>query len=192
MPHDLQRRHLLRALPLTAAGLLLAAKEGVAQQRPNGSQRVLVAYFTRTGNTEVIARQIRRAQEASLFRIEPATPYPEDYALTVAQARSETQSGYLPPLAQVVADIGRYRTIYLGFPIWGMTVPPVVRSFLRAHDLSGKTVVPFITHGGYGIGNSTEILQSFATGAELAPAFTMEADQERRTLEQVTGWLSRK
>ncbi len=192
MPHHPQRRHILRALPLAAAGLLLAARKGDAQEQPAASQRVLVAYFTRTGNTEVIAHQIRRAKQASFFRMEPATPYPEEYEPTVAQARRETGSDYLPPLAQLVADIGRYQTIYLGFPIWGMTVPPVVRSFLRAHDFSGKTVVPFITHGGYGTGNSTEILQSFVPGAELAPAFTMEADQERRTLEQVTGWISQK
>lgn len=191
MSHDPQRRHLLRALALTTPSLMLAAPKSAAQEQAGGSRPVLVAYFTRTGNTEVIARQIRRSREASLFKIVPATAYPEDYELTVAQARRETESGYLPPLAQVVADIRRYQTIYLGFPIWGMTVPPVVRSFLRAHDLSGKTVFPFITHGGYGVGNSMETLRSFAADSKLATAFTMEADQERRTLEQVTAWLSR-
>jgi hypothetical protein len=79
--------------------------------------------------------------------------------------------------------------IFLGFPIWGMTAPPVIRSFVQTHHLSGKVVYPFITHGGYGLGNSIEILASSAPRADLKQLFSMEADQERRTLGQVTGWL---
>ncbi|MBB3452515.1 hypothetical protein FHT86_000771 [Rhizobium sp. BK313] len=83
----------------------------------------------------------------------------------------------------------QYDAIYLGFPIWGMTAPPVIRSFVQAYDLSAKAMYPFITHGGYGLGNSVDILTSLAPRAELKPVFSMEADQERRTLEQVRGWL---
>ena len=82
-----------------------------------------------------------------------------------------------------------YDTIFLGFPIWGETAPPVIRSFLSEHDLSGKAVIPFVTHGGYGLGNSLSVLASHLPKARLLPGFTMEADQERRTMERVTGWL---
>jgi flavodoxin len=190
MRNGFGRRNLLKALPLTAAGLSLAATRTSAQEQSAGSERTLVAYYSRTGNTAVIARQVRRARDAALFEIKTAKPYPEDYEETVEQARRETQSGYLPPLAHVVADIGQYDTIYLGLPIWGMTAPPVIRSFLMAHDLSGKTVIPFITHGGYGLGNSIDVLSAHMPDADLRPAFSMEADQERRTLEQVSGWLT--
>jgi len=189
MGTELPRRNLLKALPLTAAGLVLAASETSADQRPAEAGRILVAYYSRTGNTAVIARQIRRAMDATLFDIKTETPYPEDYEATVEQARRETQSQYLPPLGHFVADIGRYDTVYLGMPIWGMTAPPVIRSFLRAHDLSGKVVIPFITHGGYGLGNSIDVLRAHMPGADLRPAFSMEADQERKTLEQVSSWL---
>jgi hypothetical protein len=128
--------------------------------------------------------------EATIFEIKPKNPYPEDYEETVAQASRETRDGYLPPLAQFVADIRQYETIYLGFPIWGMTAPPAVRSFLRGHDLSGKDVRPFITHGGYGLGNSMDVVRALAPDARFHQAFSMECDQERRTLEQVTGWLA--
>jgi flavodoxin len=151
--------------------------------------RTLVASFSRTGNTRVIANQIRRAKDATLFEINPASPYPEDYEQTVAQASRETAAGYLPPLAASVTDIRSYAVIYLGFPIWGMTAPPVIRSFVQAHDLSGKIVYPFITHGGYGLGNSVDVLTSLTPRADFKPVFSMEADQERRTLEQVRGWL---
>jgi flavodoxin len=192
MPHDFDRRKLLKALPLTAAGLSLAAGTASAQapMPTSGPSKTLVAYYSRTGNTAVIARQIRRARDAVLFEIKTAAPYPEDYEETVAQARRETESGYLPPLGHFVANIRQYDTIYLGFPIWGMTAPPVIRAFLQAHDLSSKTLMPFITHGGYGLGNSMDIVTSLAAGADIGPAFSMEADQERRTLQQVTGWLT--
>ncbi len=95
-----------------------------------------------------------------------------------------------PPLKANVVEIAKYDTIYLGFPIWGETAPPVIRSFLKAHDLGHKTVRPFITHGGYGLGNSLAILKDHAPLAKLEQAFFMQADQERRTLDQVTAWLA--
>ncbi|WP_222409569.1 flavodoxin [Rhizobium leguminosarum] len=105
----------------------------------------LVAFFSRTGNTRVIASQIRRAKEADLFEIVASAPYPEDYEATVAQASSKTSSGYRPPLTGRAANLSRYDTVYLGFPVWGMTAPPVIRSFLRSHDLTGKNVRPFVS-----------------------------------------------
>ncbi len=71
-----------------------------------------------------------------------------------------------------------------------MTTPPVIRSFLSGHDLSGKTLVPFVTHGGYGLGNSLSVLAEHAPRARLLEGFAMRADQERETLVQATRWLS--
>jgi flavodoxin len=190
MQNDLARRNLLKALPLTAASLALAANTASAQTQTGGPGGILVAYYSRTGNTALVAQQIRRAKNAALFEIKTAQPYPEDYEETVAQARRETKAGYLPPLGQFVANLAQYHAIYLGFPIWGMTAPPVICSFLKGHDLSGKEIIPFVTHGGYGLGDSLDVLASFSGDARLRPAFSMEADQERRTLERVTGWLA--
>ena len=89
----------------------------------------------------------------------------------------------------LVPNIERYETVFLGFPIWGMSAPSVIRSFLSKHDLSGKTLVPFITHGGYGLGQSLSVVAEHAPQARLLEGFSLEADQERRTLEQVTSWL---
>ena len=149
----------------------------------------LVAYFTRSGNTRVVAGLIHRSLETDLFEIRPATPYPEDYLQTVEQASREKARGYEPSLASTVPDIARYATVYLGFPIWAETAPAIIRGFLRAHDLSGKMVVPFITHGGFGLGNSHAVLRSHAPRARLQPGFSMEADQERRTMNTVLDWL---
>lgn len=178
---------------LTAALLLSLATEagiGAAQAAapPSGS-RILVACFSRTGNTRVIARQIRRAYGAELFDIQPAEAYPEDYEATVRQAEREREAGYRPPLAATVSNIAAYDAVFLGFPIWGTTAPSVIRSFLARHDLAGKTLVPFITHGGYGPGSSLQVIADHAPGAHLLDAFIHRQDQERETLAEVTRWM---
>lgn len=169
--------------------LPLAASTG-ANAAPAGG-RTLVAWFSRSGNTRVIAGQIARSLQAARFEIEPAQPYPDDYFETVEQASRETDSGHEPQLAAMVEGIGSYETIYLGFPIWGTTAPPVVRSFLSSHDVSGKFVVPFITHGGYGTGNSLDVVADHAPQARLVEGLVMERPQERQTIERVTEWLDR-
>lgn len=186
----LSRRDLLAASMLAPLAAGTAHAAGAAQQGRTG--KVLVAYLSRTGNTRVIAGQIHRAIASTLFDIQPAVPYPDDYQQTVEQARRERDGGIRPALRGGVADIGDVETVFLGFPIWGETAPPLIRSFLAHHDLAGKTLVPFITHGGYGIGNSLDVLASHAPRARLVDAgFVMQAPQEKQTLERVTAWLGK-
>lgn len=177
---------MIATLPLSDAG---AAPEGVGANPIETKSRTLVAYFSRSGNTRVIAGVIQRAQKADLFEIRPASAYPEDYFETVEQARQQRDSGKHPALAARVRNIALYDTVFLGFPIWGETIPPVVKTFLSQHELSGKTLVPFVTHGGFGLGDSQVELIKRAKGARLSQAFVIEADQERRTTTQVQEWL---
>jgi len=184
-----------RAVSFSLATLLaLGGTVGVATDSRDGRRaapRTLVAYFSRSGNTRVVAGLLRRELGADLFEIQPAQPYPEDYLETVEQARQERDRGFEPALAKV-PGMAAYGTVYLGFPIWGETAPPIIRAFLSGHDLSGKTLVPFITHGGYGLGDSLSVLARLAPKARLRPAFAMQADQERQTMERVTGWLKQR
>lgn len=189
-PASTRRRQFMATSVLSG----LAAAAPTAGAVPGSMQRqdgdVLVAYFSRSGNTRVIAGQVQRAQSATLFEIQPARPYPEDYLETVEQARRERDGGLRPALMATVPDLARYRTIYLGFPIWGETAPPVIRAFLAAHDVKGKTIIPFITHGGYGPGNSLAAVAAHARGARVHDqGLVMGADQERRTMERVNQWL---
>ena len=182
------RRTMLAAPALAMLGSAAACAQEKGST-PMKQSRTLVAYLTRSGNTRVIAETLHRKLGADLFEIRPARAYPGDYEQHVAQAQRERDSGFEPPLAARVDDIAKYEEIFLGFPIWGETAPPPIRSFLKAHDLRGKTLRPFITHGGYGVGESPSVLASHAPGARIETAFVMEADQERRTLNQVNGWL---
>lgn len=185
----ISRRHILKVSMLLP--FLAEAKSAPAPSHTRQPQApVLVAYFSRSGNTRVIAGQIHRALGATLFEIRPTTPYPEDYEQTVEQARRERDNGTRPPLVSNTPNMAAYRTVFLGFPIWGETAPPVIRSFLSAHDLSGKTLIPFVTHGGYGLGNSMSVIASHAPRAKLLDAgFSMQADQEKEILGRVTRWL---
>ena len=188
---SISRRHFIAPcalLPLAALGAPLSA---AADTKRPATSRVLVAYFSRSGNTRVIAGCIGRSLVAEVFEIQPAQPYPEDYFQTVEQARSERDNGVKPPLKGRVARLDAYDAIYLGFPIWGETAPPVIRSFLAAHDLAGKILIPFITHGGFGVGDSLKVIAAHAPQARLQEAaLVMQADQERQTTERVSRWLS--
>jgi flavodoxin len=186
------RRALLATILTAPAVLALAGSAARAQAGQNAQlsgAKVLTAYFTRSGNTKVIAGTIHRALATDLFEIRPAQPYPEDYEATVEQAKQERDRGVEPTLAERIPNLAGYETIFLGFPIWGETAPPIIRSFLKAHDVRGKTIRPFITHGGYGLGNSLSVLASHAPEAKIEPPFVMEADQERRTLDEVSRWI---
>ncbi|ACO79410.1 flavodoxin protein [Azotobacter vinelandii CA] len=187
-PSNPIRRAIMAALATLPLGRLAAASGVGGEQRQTGS-RTLVAYFSRSGNTRVVAGLIHRSLRTDLFEIRPATPYPEDYLETVELARQERDSGRERALEAKVSNMADYDTVFLGFPIWGETAPPVIRAFLSAHDLSGKTLIPFVTHGGYGLGNSRSVLASHAPKARLRDGFVMEADQERRTMNQVNDWL---
>jgi flavodoxin len=176
----LTRRTLMTAMATFSAG-------GTAMS--NAGSRTLVAYFSRSGNTRVVAGLIQRSIRADLFEIRTAMNYPDDYLETVAQATRERDRGFTPALAAKVTNLAAYDTMYLGFPIWGETAPPPIRTFLKTHDLAGKKVIPFVTHGGYGLGNSDAVLASHAPDARIGRAFSMQADQERQTMNTVNGWL---
>jgi flavodoxin len=149
----------------------------------------LVAYLSRSGNTRTIAGALQRQYAADLFEIRTADPYPADYEETVDRAQRERDAGAAPALAGSVSDMRRYDTIFLGFPIWGMALPAPVRTFLQTHDIAERTLVPFITHGGYGTGSAPETVASLAPRARLATPFVLEMDQERATLSAVSAWL---
>jgi flavodoxin len=186
------RRMLMTAMAALPMGEAVAAIDDQVDGKTGTARpRTLVAFLSRSGNTRVLAGVIHRAEPSDLFEIGTARAYPDDYFDTVEQARQERDKDYLPALRDEAPNMARYDKVYLGFPVWGETLPPPVRSFLSKIDLRGKTVMPFITHGGYGVGKSTADLAKHAEGAVLKPPLVMEADQERRTTTEVLQWLGK-
>jgi len=166
------------------------------------SQEILIVYLSRTGNTEAVAEIIHKKVGGDLVALELVTPYPEHYQTTVDQVARENATGYLPPLKTTIDSMEKYDVVFVGFPTWGMQLPPPMKSFLNDYDLSGKTVVPFNTNAGYGVGSSFEtvrqlcadskILEGFSTkgGVERdGILFVMEGEKEKQVEVQVQNWL---
>lgn len=114
------------------------------------AKKTLVIYYSwSNGNTERIAEDLARACDADTARIQTVDPYPEDYQATVDQGKREVDEGYQPPIEPLDEDLADYDVIAVGTPTWWYTMAPAMSTFLSEADLKGKTVVPFMTCGGW-------------------------------------------
>ena len=115
----------------------------------------------------------------TLVALQLENPYPEDYRATVDQVARENETGFLPPLKTKIDNIRRYDVVFIGFPTWGMQLPPPMKSFLKEYNLSGKTVVPFNTHGGYGIGTTFDTVKELCPNSTVVDGFSIKGGVER-------------
>lgn len=122
--------------------------EGV---KPMENKKILVAYYSYSGNTKTVAEAIHQKVGGDIFEIKTEGTYPDEYRPMTEQAKKEIQSGFRPKLTTAVADMAQYDVVFLGSPNWWGTITPQVSSFIETYNMSGKTVVPFITHGGGGV-----------------------------------------
>lgn len=143
------------------------------------TRNVLIVYLSRTGNTKAVAEIIHEQVGGTTVVLELESPYPEDYKAMVAQVDRENETGYLPPLKTKIENIQAYDTVFLGFPTWDMQLPPPMKSFLKEYDLSGKTVIPFNTNGGYGVGSSFQTVEDLSPGANVLEGFSIKGGLER-------------
>jgi flavodoxin len=132
---------------------------------------MLVAFFSASGTTARVAKNLAAAAEADLYEIKPAVPYTKaDLDWTNKQSRSSVEmrdKSSRPALADTGADIAAYDTIFIGFPIWWYIAPTIINTFLEAYDFSGKKIVLFATSGGSGFGKAVDSLQPSAPGAKI-------------------------
>lgn len=163
----------------------------------------LIVYLSRSHNTEAVAKIIQSETGGDLVAIELQTPYPADYRATVEQVQRENERSYLPPLKTRISP-AQYDRIFIGFPTWGMRLPPPVKSLLAAHDFGGKTVIPFNTNAGYGIGSSFDELRRLCRNCRVAEGYATEGGKERdgilfvmqgekaqQTRSQIRRWLQK-
>ena len=152
--------------------------------------KVLVAYFSWSGNTEALANEIAGQLGADLFAIEPETPYTDDYNTLLDVAQQEQRDNARPALAATVENWDEYDTVFVGYPNWWSDAPMVVLSFLESYDCSGKTIVPFCTNGGGGFGNSLNSIAASAAGANIAEGFQINGNRAANAAGDVTAWLA--
>lgn len=135
------------------------------------SKKILVSYFSATGTTALAAKNLAEIAGADLYEIKPAVPYTDaDLNWMDKKSRSSVEmnnrSGR-PALADTGADIAAYDVVFVGFPIWWYVAPTIINTFLESYDFSGKTVIPFATSGGSGMGKTNEGLEKSCPGAKL-------------------------
>lgn len=167
------------------------------------SERILIVYLSRTNNTKVVAEIVHEAVGGDLVALELENPYPEDYGAIVKQVAEENETGFLPPLKTKV-EITKYDMIFVGFPTWSMQLPPPMKSFLAQHNLKGKTVIPFNTNAGYGVGSGFKTVRELCPRSKVLEGFTIKGGIERDGIDlaikgarkdeaeqQIRSWLSK-
>ncbi|MCC8168885.1 MAG: hypothetical protein LIO59_00600 [Oscillospiraceae bacterium] len=176
-------------------------EEQSAQQSVETDNHILIAYFSRAGenwdvgvvekgNTAVIADYIIENVDAHVFEIVAVNPYPESYDETLAIVQEERDNDELPEFVGTIANIDQYDTVFIGYPIWYGGLPMIMYTFLEEYDLSGKTVIPFSTHGGSGWGSTLTELDELCPNAEFLDGFSTAGSNARSAGNEVIEWLS--
>ena len=190
------------ALILLAGLFVLSFGESKAFAQGN----ILVAYFSRTGeeynvgnitkgNTHIIAEIIARQTGGTLFEIKPVKSYPVNYKECTKVASSEKAVKARPALANTVENFDNYGVIFVGFPIWYGDMPMPVYTFLESYDFTGKTIIPFCTHGGSGLSSTDQQITLTCPGAKLLQGFEIRGSVAQKDFNQaeskVAEWLKK-
>lgn len=143
------------------------------------TNNILIVYLTRTKNTKTVAQIIHKQTGGKLVELELQNPYPLNYKAIVDQVAKENETGFLPPLKTKIDSIEKYDTVFIGFPTWGMQLPPPMKSFLSQYNLKGKTIIPFNTNAGYGVGSSFDKIKELCIECKILEGFSIKGGIER-------------
>lgn len=172
-------------------------------QTPGGSAgKILVVYFSRTGynypnqlldigHTARVAGFIAELTGGERFEIIPAVPYSDNYQEAVARAREEYDSNARPAIQTSLEHIDDYDTVFIGSPIWHGAVPMIIRTFYEACDLTGKTIVPFTTHAGSGLGNCMSVAREYYPQGTVLDGLAVQGTNSMNARGDVESWLRR-
>lgn len=166
-------------------------------------KKVLIAYYSRKGqnyvsgkiinlsigNTEIIAKKIQQITKGDLFEIKTVKSYPIDYTETTNVAKDELRKNARPELSNSIENIDDYDVIYLGYPNWWNTFPMVVFTFLETYNFSGKTIIPFCTHEGSGIGKSVNDIKKLCPSTNVLEGIAIRGGSVSTANKIVENWI---
>ena len=171
----------------STSAVAATTKKEVKQSAKNQKKKVLVVYFSRTGTTKTVAKKIKKMTGGTLFRIQTKKKYPSSYDKMLNTAQKEQDEKVRPAIKKRVKSMKKYDTILIGYPVWWGDAPMAVYSFLESYDLSGKTIIPFCTSGGTGIGDSVKNIKKVCKGAKVKTGLTANSVSDKRIRE----WLKK-
>lgn len=172
MSKSISRRRFLQG----STALLLAGGLSLKLHAQSSSD-TLIVYLSRTGNNKTLAEFIAQETGGSLAAVETVTPYPQDYRQMRDQAAKELADGIFPAIKPINTE--PYQRIIIVFPTWAMQLPAPMKTFLRSHNLQGKTLLPLNTHAGYGVGSGFDDIKDLAKGANVKNGLSLQGGNER-------------
>jgi flavodoxin len=168
-------------------------------------KKYLIAYYSRRGNnyvsgrivdlpignTETAAKMILEMTEGDMFHIEAVKPYPKDYTEATRIAQDELRTNVRPELTNHVENMDSYDMIFLGYPNWWGTMPMPVFTFLEQYDFSRKTIIPFCTHEGSGLGHSESDIKKLCTEATVLKGLAINGSRVSEAKKDIADWLDK-
>lgn len=162
--------------------------------------KVLIVFFSHAGenysvgninvgNTKLVADEIQKLTGGDIFEIVPEKSYDMPYNQLTKEAQKEAENNELPAFKGEVKDISKYDTIFVGGPVWWGTYPRVMFTFFKKYDLNGKTIIPFTTHEGSGLGSVVEDLKGQYPNATVTDGFSIAGHNVRGGMDKVDKWL---
>lgn len=149
----------------------------------------LVAYFSHSGSTAVIANQIHEIIDSDIFEIVPVNSYPNDYSVVVDWAKQEQKNDCRPQIETEIGNMDSYDVIFVGYPNWCGTIPMIVFSLFEKYNFSGKTIIPFCTHGGGGLGRSVKDIKRICSQSTVLNALAISGSNVKIAKKDVLKWL---
>jgi flavodoxin len=179
-----------KLLLVLAAVTLTAVSCGSKKETPKEeAPKMLVLYYSQTGNTKAVAEEIANKLGADIEEITMEEPYDGDFQATIERCMKEREQEVIPAIHPVKADLANYDVIFLGFPVWFGTYAPPVQKFLLSADLSGKKIVPFCTFGSGGLESSVNDLKQAAPNSEIMPGYGVRAARMDAMPKEVDNFL---
>ena len=201
------RTNFIKSFALLIAGLLISVScsgNGATKEKEvmEKKAKVLIVFFShagenynvgniKVGNTKLVADEIQKVTGGDEFEIVADKNYDLPYNDLVNVAKEETEKGEKPSFKGEVKNIDDYDTVFIGGPIWWGTYPRVMFTFFDKYDLNGKTIIPFSTHEGSGLGSVVEDLKTLYPNATFKEAFSIYGTETRKDLSKVDKWLKR-
>ena len=152
----------------------------------------LIVYFTYTGNTENVAKVIQKRLNCDILKLNPLEPYSTDYQTVVDEEQNNESSKKTIPLEEYDIDLSIYDEIIIGSPVWWYSISPVIRTFLKENDLSGKTIKPFATNAGW-LGRTFKEIEELCPNSKVAQGmnivFKSYSDELVTSQEEIDNWL---
>lgn len=164
---------------------------GYTWAQSSEGKKILVVYYSHSGNTEAVANYIHKLAGGDIVAIEPVTAYPADYDACVEQAKKEIAAEYRPVLKTKIEDMASYDIVFVGTPNWWSTMAPPVATFLSDYELKGKTVVPFCTHGGGREARCFTDMTKLCPDAMMLDGLVVSGNSAKTSEKQVGEWLKK-